>query len=293
MYQESAWEGTAVKVAIVTDATASLPPALTRELGILVVPVPIQVGRETFLGGVDPPERFYDLLARGELPGTSTPSPGMFMDIYRSLEGQAAAIVSVHVAASKSAVQQSARIAASMLPHLEIHVVDSGQVSLGLGLLAAGAARMAREGQTAAEIVRWLAATVPRTEVVAAVRDLAILRRSGRVGMGKSLVAGLLNIKPVLQVHAGEIQVVDQVRAWPRAVERLVELARAAAANRPGRLHLAVVHTHCPADAAALQEMLAPSFPDAEILVAEAGPALASHAGPGTLGICVLSDPVD
>lgn len=278
-------------IAIVTDATASLDPALARQLGITVVSIPVRVGEESYMAGEDPPERFYSLLAGGGLPATSAPSPGAFAELYRQVGEWAETIISIHVAATKSAVQQSARIAAEMLPHVRIHVVDSGQVTMGLGLLAAGAARLVRAGRQAEETLDWLARAVGQTDVFAAIRDLTILRRSGRVGLGKALLAGLLNIKPVLGIHQGAIEVLDQVRSWPRAVERLVELARETAAAHSGRLQLSVVHTDCQADAEALKARVMQVFPAAQVLLAEAGPALASHAGPGALGVCLLREP--
>lgn len=274
-----------------TDATASLTPHKAREAGITVVPVPIQMGRVTFLDGEDPPERFYNLLAGGALPQTSTPSPGTFVEVYRRLAEQAEAIVSVHVTGRKSAMCQAARIAAEMLPDLEVHVVDSGQVSLGLGLLAEAAAQQATLGRAAVEIARWLEQAVARTHVFAAIRELNLLRRSGRVSLGKALLAGLLDIKPILQVHAGAVEVVDQVRAWPRAVERMLDRVRESISGGTGSLRLAVAHTHCAADAEALRARVRDEFPGIDIRLADAGPALASHAGPGALAICLLREP--
>jgi DegV family protein with EDD domain len=256
-----------------------------------VIPVPVQFGSQTFLDGVDPVQRFYELVEDGVAPTTAAPGPGLFAEVYRRVRAEADAIVSIHVMGTKSAVCQSARIGAEMVPEGAVHVFDSGQVSLGLGLMVLGAARMAREGAEAAEIVAWLKRAVPRTEVFAAIRDLTMLRRSGRASLGKALVAGLLDIKPILRLYDGTVAVHGQVRSWSRAVERLAELVRGSAGTAAGRVRLAVVHANAPQDGAALKDTLQQHFPGAEILVAEAGPSLAAHGGPGMVGVCLMRDP--
>lgn len=178
-----------------------------------------------------------------------------------------------------------------MLPGARIYPVDSGSVSLGLGLQVLGAARLARAGHDAASILAWLQQAVAETAVVAAIRDLTLLRRSGRVSLPKALLAGLLQIKPILELRTGAITVADQARSWPRAVDRVLELAAAAVAASPGDLQLAVVHTDAAGEALALLQRVRGRWPAADILCSDAGPALAAHAGAGALGIAVLTTP--
>ncbi|MCG0238896.1 MAG: DegV family protein [Firmicutes bacterium] len=285
-------EATALQVAIVTDATASLPPAWIRDWKVTVLPVPVQFGQETFLDGVDPVEAFYRRIEAGERPTTSTPAPGAFLERYKALAAAGArAIISIHVMASKSAVFQSARMAGEMLPEVPVYPVDSGSVTMGLGLLVRAAARWARAGLSAREIAQRLHAAAERVRVLVAIPDLTFLRRSGRVSLGQALVAGLLSVKPLLEVHRGAIEVVDRVRAWPRALDRLVERVQERLARGVGEL--AVVHTATPAVAEDLARRLAGLFPAlAEgILVTEAGAGLASHVGPGAVAVCLLEPP--
>lgn len=279
-------------VRIVTDSTASIPAELCRRLGITVVPVTIHFGTDTLVDGVDPLDRFYDRLVTSEQPPTtSTPSPGAFLDTYRRLSQEASTIISIHLMESKSTLINTARLAAQMLPEQTIHVVDSQTTTLGLGLLTMAAAKAAQLGHSAQEIIAMLQRLVDRTHVHAAIKQMTQLRRSGRVSLGQALLAGVLAIKPILYLGQSAASVVDKVRGWPGALDRLVELAHAKVDG--ARVHLAVVHTNAEAEAQELLRSIQARFNCVEAIVTEAGSALASHAGPGALGIVTMeTDPL-
>lgn len=263
------------------------------DLGISVVPIPVLMGKETFIAGVDPLSQYYRRLSEGVLPATSAPSPGSFLDVYRYLAREASAIVSVHVMGEKSATLNNARLAAHMametIRGLRVIPVDSGNTSMGLGLLAASAARLARAGRTLEDVVHWVEQAVARTEVVAGIREMTMLRRSGRVSLTRALVAGLLKIHPVLRLTQNQIEVAELVRTWPRAVDRLVEMARQTVGDLQAQL--AVVHTDCAAEAGQLAQRVRSLLGGQAVTVSDAGPALASHAGAGALGIATLVEP--
>lgn len=277
----------ALTIRIVTDSTASIPRDLCEALDITVVPVTIQFGGDTFVDSVDPAREFYERLAASpESPTTSTPSAGAFLEAYRKAAEGATAIISIHVMESKSAVINTARMSAKMLPELPIHVVDSRSTTLGMGLLTIAAARAARMGRTLPQILAQLERLIPRADVFAAIPDLKQLRRSGRVSLGQALVAGVLGIKPILYIGQSMAEVTDKVRGWSTAVERMVDLATARVGD--AQVMLAVVHTNAEAEAHQLLESVRHRFRCVEVLVADAGPGLASHAGPGALGIATL-----
>ncbi|HYG58953.1 MAG TPA: DegV family protein [Symbiobacteriaceae bacterium] len=279
-----------LKVKIVTDSTASIPADLCRALDITVIPCTIHFGSETFVDGVDPAAVLYARLGQpGEAPTTSTPSPGAFMEAYRKVAEGAAAVISIHVMETKSSLISTARMVAKMLPELPIYVVDSRTTTLGLGLLTLAAARLADVGHAAAEIVGQLERLIPHVDVHAAIADLTQLRRSGRVSLGQALVAGMLGIKPILYIGNSVAEVADRVRGWSRAVERMVEMALEKAGE--ARVHLAVVHTNAEDEARHLLEQVRHRFNCAEVLLTDAGTALATHAGPGAVGIVTMKLP--
>jgi DegV family protein with EDD domain len=270
-------------VKIVTDSTASIPRELCQALGITVVPIPIHFGTVTFTDGVDPAEQFYaHLMDSPNGPTTSTPSPGVFMESYEPLLEDGSEVVSIHLMGSKSALLGTAQLAANLLGTDRVHVVDSGSVSLGLGLLTILGARLAAAGRSAREIV----AAVRQVEIFVAIKDLSQLRKSGRVSLGAALIASALAIKPILRIGQSVIDVTERVRSWPRALERIGELALGHAGG--AKVTLAVVHTNAQAEAERFLAQIRDRFHAVEVLVAEAGAGLASHAGPGALGVVVL-----
>lgn len=275
-------------VKIVTDSAASIPRELCQALEITVIPIPIQFGETTFTDGVDPAERFYQYLIESPTPPTTaTPSPGVFMETYRRLLAEGAEdVISIHLMGSKSAMLETAGLGARLLETDRVHVVDSGSVSLGLGLLAILGARMAQAGKSAAEIVAALQAATAKVDLFVAIREMTQLRKSGRVSLGAALLASAFSIKPILSVGRSVIDVVDKVRSWPKAVERIAELAHQRVDG--AKVTLAVVHTNARADAEALLAQIRDRFAAVEVMVAEAGAGLASHAGPGALGVVLL-----
>lgn len=274
-------------VRIVTDSTSALPKAVCRALGIEMVSATIHFGTETFVDGVDPAEQFYERLRNsGQSPTTSTPSPAAFHEVYSRLTADGSEVISIHLLQSKSATYSTACMAAQMLGDRKIHVVDSRTTSRALGLLVTEAARLAAAGQSAEAILLQLETLLDRVDCHAVIRDMTQLRRSGRVSLGKALVAGILAIKPVLYIGRGLIEVVDKARGWPGAVDLMVECALSRAGTAP--VKMVVLHTDAAAEAQALLERIRGRFGVAEAEVADAGTAVAAHAGPGALGIATV-----
>jgi DegV family protein with EDD domain len=273
-------------VKVVVDSTADLPPALATEWEITVVPCLVHFGRQTFREGVDLPRaEFYRRLEVGpELPTTSAPGPGVFASAYRQLAAEVDQIVSIHLSSKLSAVYNSARLGADEIQDIEIAVVDSNTVSMGLGWLAVIAARAARAGRSLREIVSLLEAARLRARVFALLDTLEYLRRGGRVSRVVAALGALLNVKPIISVNEGEVLPLGRIRSRHKAVARLVSLV-----EELGPLaELAVLHT-CAHDAAeALANRLAGPFPRERIVIAEVGTIIGTHVGPNGLGVACL-----
>jgi DegV family protein with EDD domain len=166
-------------------------------------------------------------------------------------------------------------------------VVDSGSVSLGLGLLALFAARLAHRGVPAAEIADRLGEIRGRLHVLFAVDTLEYLARGGRIGRARATFGNLFGIKPILGVVDGEVVPIDRVRGGRAAHPRLLELFRErVAADLP--VIAGVAHAKAPVWADRLRELLAGAFDVRELLVTEMGPVVGTHAGPGTVGAVVF-----
>ncbi|WP_376789492.1 DegV family protein [Thermoflexus sp.] len=273
-------------VRIVTDSGAHLPPELFRQHAITVVPLVVNIGGRTYYEGEDLDlETFYRYLQTSPtLPTTSQPPVGRFYEAYRRLSEEGHPILSIHLSSALSGTYASAMAAREMLPEAEIHVVDTHWISVPQGMLVLEAARMARAGATAREILERLEFMRSRMVFYFVLDTLEYLAKGGRVSNIQALMGNLLQLKPILKLHEGRIEAHERVRTTQRARARLLELIREYARGRRD-LRIGVMHTRLPEVAEAIARTLHEEFQPVEILVAEAGPAVATHAGPGGLGL--------
>ncbi len=270
---------------IVTDSTSDVPLELVRELDITVVPVHVIFGEDSFDDGVTiTREEFYHRLRVSKvLPTTSTPSGGEFAEVYQRVGGD---IVSIHLAASWSSLLNTARVGASLATNARVIFFDSGKVAMGLGWQVIYAARAAKQGKSADEIMQVLRAVKPRVNLFAALDTLEFLRRSGRVNALVARFGQLLNIKPIIDVADGEVLMVDRVRTRRNAITRIKEMV-----HELGSLQsLAVLHTANLDAARELAAEFAQTIPTLSepIMVCEATTAIGTHVGPNGLGVAAV-----
>jgi DegV family protein with EDD domain len=276
------------QVSIVSDSASSIPEDLRSRYGISTVPIWIQIGDESLKEGVELSiGDFYKRLDGPHMPSTSAPPPSEFVRVYRQLAQKAKDIISIHLMSAGSATCSVASLAAQSVPEANVTVYDSGTVSMGVGFLALEAARCALKGLKKEEILARLDSLKPRISAFAAIPTLKYLRRSGRVSRGKAALASLLSIKPVLEIKDGVISAVEQVRTFPRALARVLELAYGVAGKRLAVV--AVIHANAPDAAKEFADRVKKRLNVKEMVVGEAGPALAVHGGPGLIGIVLYT----
>jgi DegV family protein with EDD domain len=286
-------------VTVVTDSTSDLSLELARAHGIHVVPVLVLFGDRVYHDGVDlKAKEFYELLERGQVVPRTNPIPEAdFHDSYRLLAPKQD-IISVHISEKLSQTVVHARKAAAeglasyqeqrgQDERVTIRVVDSRSASLGLGMLALFAARMARRGVTPDVIVERLEAMRERIHVLFLVDTLEYLARSGRIGKARALLGNILGIKPILGVVDGEIVAVDRVRGGRAAHPKLVDLFRERVdPKRP--VVVTVAHAKAPVWADRLRGLIEKNLTVQEVLTGEMGPVVVANAGPGTVGAAVF-----
>ena len=271
-------------VVVVTDSTAYLPEGLARE--VRVVPLHVVLGSRTGTEGteVSPNDVAAALSERRLKVSTSRPTPGEFAEAYRATGSSC--LVSVHLSAELSGTYDAAVLAAAEVAAdgIEVRVVDSRTIAMGLGFVVLAAAQAARDGADA-EAVAAAAAAVD-TDVLFYVDTLEHLRRGGRIGAAAALFGTALAVKPLLHVTGGQIAPLEKVRTASKARARLEELAVQRAGDGP--VDLAVHHLAAPDKAAALAARLAERLPSSAALhVSEVGAVVGAHVGPGLLGVVV------
>lgn len=275
-------------VHIVTDSTCDLPRELVERYPIEVVPLTVFFGEEALLDGVDiDAESFYRRLASSRvLPRTSQPSVEQFVAAYRKVFARGAdAVASIHISAKLSGTLNSARLAAAeVVPEVGrlVELVDSKNVSLGLGAVVLAAAERAAAGATLEEVVAVARATIEAVHVVCVLDTLEYLQRGGRIGRARSMLGSLLNVKPLVHVEDGEVAPFDRVRTRARALERLADFVR----QHHGARRLFVACAGNEAERDAFVERVLPDLPGTEVVRAHIGPIVGVYTGPNTLGVC-------
>ena len=244
-------------------------------------------GTESYRDGVElSRQQFYEkLVSTRVIPSTAAPPPAIYQEVYRQLAEETEEMVSIHLASRYSGIYNSAAVAAQDVIGARIAVIDSDQVTMGYGWLVIAAAEAAQRGASYDEIVDLVQGMKPRTRVLAALGTLEYLHRGGRVDWIRAMVGTLLRIKPIVEVRMGEINLVERARTLGRSLGRLLVLVQDL-----GPLERAIVlHTNAPDLASRFADELQRVNPDWKRLIEQAGVTIASHAGPGAVGVACVT----
>ncbi len=276
-------------IKIVTDSGCDVPPDLAQKLGITVIPLYVNIGEKGYREGVDisRAEFYANLTSYDPYPTTAAPPINTFTEVYEKLAAEGAAeIISLHIAGSLSNTLNVAGLGAQEVESAKVVPYDTRQITLGAGLLVLQAAEMAQAGHSLAEIIAALDERVPRARVFGMIDTLDSLRRGGRVSWAEFGIGSLLQIKPVMEISAGEIMVHAKVRTRKRAIKKMQAMA---AEYRPFE-RIAILHVNAPEAAVALREQSENLFPEGETpVIQDVSPAIGVHLGPGAVGFAAIS----
>ena len=274
-------------VRIVTDSACDLPQTVADELAIEIVPLTIRIDGNEYIDRKDlsVKEFWAKCAASPTLPETAAPAPGQFENTYRQLAADgASSVVTISLSGALSATMQSAELAArSVADLIPVTVIDSRSVTLGLGAIVASCARLAADGGTHDEVVAHARDLAGRTHVWGALDTLDNLKKGGRIGGAKALLASALAIKPIIEVRDGKVEQGGKQRTRSKALAFLVEKVAAV----DGLDSLFVLQADC-RDVDQFVAMLRPHV-DGEIVVGDIGPVVGSHAGRGTIGVAFFT----
>ncbi|MBN1640879.1 MAG: DegV family protein [Anaerolineae bacterium] len=279
-------------IAIITDTDASLPAEIAARHGIRQVPINILFGTESYETGIDidDAQTFARIDREGVLPTTSAPSPGQFVEAFEgAFDAGAEAAICFCVSSKVSATYSAALAARETMPERDISVVDTLSLSMGQGFMALAAAEAAAQGATVDQAVARAVAVRERTSLYAALSTLKYLAMSGRVGSLAAGMANLLNVKPILTIADGTLDLLEKVRAQRRAWARTIELTEQTVGDRAIE-RMAIIHVNVPEEARRFQEQVLAALPyQGDVIVAEVTPGLSVHSGAGMVGVVVVA----
>lgn len=273
---------------IIADSTCDLPLQEQQEMGVQLVPIPIQFGEESFQDGVTiTHEEFYTRLEQSEtLPTTAAPAPALFEDVFKKCLSQGGEVVCVTMGETFSGTYQSAMIAAREVSPEKVHVVDSRNGSAGAALLIREAYKLAQQDMSAGDIAAALRLLAPRVHLFALLDTMKYLWRSGRISRGAGIVGNILHIKPIMRVLDNAIESAGMTRGEKggiNALKRFVEQ------HRPDlRYGVAFFHGQVAERMESLIAEIKPMLGDAAIYRSSFSGAVGTNTGPGIVGIAYI-----
>lgn len=274
-------------VRIVTDSPSALTLDHAKQLGIdAVVASYVIFGEESWLENqtITPADFHARLKSSPVFPTTAAPSIGDFIKAYKPLEGES--VVSIHLSRDLSGTVAAAEQAVKEVS-ANITVIDTRNVSAGEALLVLEALKMAKAGKSADEIKSGIEALIPRTHFHIVFETLDNLKRGGRIGSAQAFIGGVLQMKPILTVKHGKLEPLERVRTMPKAIARLKELAVNDLRGKPEFSYM-VLHAAAPEAAAQVAKDLTETLGKPPTMVLEAGASVATHSGPGAVGVAYL-----
>jgi DegV family protein with EDD domain len=273
-------------IQLVTDTTAVLSREYCEQHGVVLIPQIIRFGNESYLESVemDEPEFLRRLVSSPVLPATAAPSPGLFDGTFKLASETGDTVIAIHPSSDVSGTVPSAFTAKSMYPGADIRILDMRTVGGCLAESVKLAVEWRDAGVSADDIVSRLQALIPRARTFFVVATLEYLHKNGRIGGAAKLIGSMLQIKPILQLADGHVEPFDKVRTHHKALERLKELV-IAECPRSAEARLSVMHADAPSEANQLRDDLCKALAVCEIPLYSVGPAITTHAGPGTLAV--------
>jgi len=270
-------------IRIVTDSACDLPDAMAKKFSITIVPLTYRFGDEEFVDreSLTTTQFWAKCASSPVLPETSAPAPGKFEAAFRDLVAQGATgICVVSLSSDLSATMQSAEVAAkSFAGEIPIRIVDSRSATMGEGITVLACAELAATGATLDQVADFGTAFAKRVQCWAALDTLENLKKGGRIGGVKALMASALSIKPILEIANGLIVEGGKQRTRGKALAFLVDKVR----NAGNVDHLVILQADC-SDSDVLLAGLR-EFYQGEIIIGDIGAVIGSHAGPGAIGV--------
>ncbi|MGI6452300.1 MAG: DegV family protein [Syntrophomonadaceae bacterium] len=268
---------------IITDSTSYLPADFIQHNNIQVIPLNVHLHDRVYKENLDLSNQEYYHLLRTQpiFPSTSQPSTGDFCKVFEQLQPGDEAIV-ILISSRLSGTVQSAEIAKNILGKpSNIHIIDSYTTTVGMGLMVLEACQLLNSGHDTLSVIERLQDIRERLKLLFVVDNLEYLARGGRISSLAKSIGNILQIKPILHVRDGQIELWDKVRTRQKAVNHILEELNT---HLPAVQRVGVTHVDALEEGQSLFKQVKEIFPG-EVLFYETGPVIGSHAGPGAVAL--------
>ncbi|MFS0775293.1 DegV family protein [Neobacillus sp. 3P2-tot-E-2] len=274
-----------MKTAVVTDSTAYIPKELRDKWNIHMIPLNVIFATEVYQEEVDiTAEQFYQEVKEKELPTTSQPPIGQFVQLFERLAKEYDAVISIHLSSGISGTFAGAVTASTMVEHIKVYPFDSEISCMPQGLYAIEAAKMALNGEDSDKIMSRLEELKKTARAYFMADDLSHLQRGGRLSSAQAIIGSLLQVKPLLHFEEKIIVPFEKIRTRKKAMKRIVDLLGEDAASGE-HYQAAVIHANREEEALEWKLELEALYPNVEFMVSYFGPVIGTHLGEGAMGL--------
>jgi DegV family protein with EDD domain len=272
------------KIKVVTDSTIDLTLEEAEKYGIEMIPLCINIDNETYLDRVElTPTDFIEKMKNSkELPKSSQPAIGSFVEVYERLVSEGYDVISIHMTGGMSGTVRAAESAAQMVEG-NITVVDSMYITKALSFQVFEAVKMIEDGHTVEEIVTRLEEVRQNTNLFVVVDTLENLVKGGRIGRGKGLIGSLLNIKPIASLADGVYTPVAKVRSHSQIVKFLTKQFEEHTEGKSIK-GVGLVHADGFGLASKLKESIVKARGYTQFSIEDTTPIISTHTGIGAMG---------
>jgi DegV family protein with EDD domain len=282
---EQAWRRN-MAIRIITDTMCDVPKDMADKYDIRIMPLTVHFGEESYKDGIDiTMMEFYKKLEASEnLPTTSQVPPIKFLDAFKEELDKGNEVICINGSGQMSGTYNSAILAMNQLESDKIHVIDSEGVTMGAGLLSIKAARLAEQGISCVEIVNEVRESVKRMQYFYIVDTLKYLHKGGRISLSASVLGSILNIKPIITIKNGKLELIDKSRGIKKALATTFNMIKDNGWTLENKV-VGINHTNSLENLATLEAYLHKEYKVKEVIIGEVGSVVATRAGPGAVAI--------
>lgn len=276
------------KIKIITDSTSDLSKDIVEKYNIEVLPLIVNFGEESYYDGVD--MTFEKLIAKikegAEFPTTSQINPQRFYDCFKKNIEEGYKIIYIGIGSKFSGTYQSACIARDMFSSEDIVIIDSENVTSGLGILVIYAGKLMEQGKNLKEIEKEILECVPKVDNMLAFNSLEHLIKGGRLSKTAGFIGNVLSIKPMLAIRDGEIGVIDKVRGTKKAIKAVTDYLE----DKKVKQGTPVILLEAPGGDMKKVVLKKLQEKDFEIIEQKVGCVVGTHSGPDAVGVLFIKE---
>jgi DegV family protein with EDD domain len=274
-----------MKTAVVTDSTAYIPKEMREKANIHMIPLNVIFGDEVYQEEIDITwDQFYEEVKTKELPTTSQPPIGQFVELFENLAEDYDAVISVHLSSGISGTYQGAITAGTMVEGIKVYAFDSEISCMVQGFYALEAAEWAERGEDPEVIIARLEELKATARAYFMVDDLSHLQRGGRLSGAAAFFGSLLQVKPLLHFENKVIVPFEKIRTRKKALKRIADLLGEDAA-KGGQYRAVIIHANREQEALEWRDELAAMYPNVEFSISYFGAVIGTHLGEGSMGM--------